>query len=161
MTVDPRLSNATEARGQARASSVDREGVIDVIKAAFADGRLTREELLERVERAHTSRTRAELAALSADLPSGAPGPLPPVASAPAAQLTGADSRQTNSLATASFVCGLIPLLPATLAAITLGTVAHRQIKQTGQRGAALATAGLALGAFWILLTLVVLFALR
>jgi ABC-type dipeptide/oligopeptide/nickel transport system permease component len=52
-------------------------------------------------------------------------------------------------------------LLPATLAAIILGIQARRQIQRTGERGAALATTGLALAALWIALTLIVLFALR
>ena len=74
-----------------------------------------------------------------------------------------ADSRRTNSLAAASLVCGLIPLLPATLAAIILGIVARRQINRTGERGAALATTGLALGGLQIVLggLQIVLLALR
>ncbi len=133
-----------------------------MIKTAFAEGRLTMDEQLERVERACTSRTCAELAALSADLPSGPPGTMPsPAAGSQAAHLGLAGSGRTSPLAVASVVCGLIPLLPATLAAIILGALARRQIKRTGERGAALATTGLVLGAAWITLTLIVLFALR
>ena len=72
-----------------------------------------------------------------------------------------ADRRRTNPLAVASLVCGLIPLLPATLAAIILGLAARRQIQHTGERGAALATTGLALGVSAIVLTLFVLLVLR
>ena len=148
--------------GKVRASDADREHAIDVLKAAFAEGRLTKDEHLARVERAYGSRTQADLAALSADLP---PGPLatlpPPGAGTAAAYLAVADRRRTNPLAVAFLVCGLIPLLPATLAAIILGLAARRQIQHTGERGAALATTGLALGVSAIVLTLFVLLVLR
>jgi len=145
-----------------RASAADRARVTDVLKAAFTEGRLTREEHEARVERAYRSRTYADLAALTADLPAGPLGTLPSQAiAAPPAYLPAAQSGRTNSLAIASLVCGLIPLLPATLAAIILGIRARRQIRRTGERGAALATTGLALAALWIVLPLIVLFVLR
>ena len=141
----------------ARASDADRERAIDVLKAAFAEGRLTREEHGERVLRVYGSRTYAELAEVSADLPAGPLGTLPqrPLGVA-AVDLPAAAPGQTNSLAIASLICGLIPILPATLAALILGVKARRQIRRTGERGTALATAGLALGAFWVLLTILV-----
>ncbi len=52
-----------------RASHADRDQVIDVLKAAFVAGRLDRDELGLRVGQALASRTCAELAALTADLP--------------------------------------------------------------------------------------------
>ncbi|HEY2288359.1 MAG TPA: DUF1707 domain-containing protein [Streptosporangiaceae bacterium] len=52
-----------------RASDDDREQAIGVLKAAFVQGRLDRDELDDRVSRAFTSRTYAELAAVTADLP--------------------------------------------------------------------------------------------
>jgi hypothetical protein len=54
-----------------RASDADREKVIGVLKAAFAQGRLTKDELDARVGHAFTSRTYADLAALTADIPPG------------------------------------------------------------------------------------------
>lgn len=48
--------------GQLRASHADRARVTDVLKAAFVEGRLTREELDARVGQASTARTYAELA---------------------------------------------------------------------------------------------------
>jgi hypothetical protein len=54
-----------------RASDDDREQAIGVLKAAFVQGRLDRDELDDRVSRAFTSRTYAELAAVTADLPAG------------------------------------------------------------------------------------------
>lgn len=161
MHVNSGPDSAAGQPGDVRASSAERERAIEVIKTAFAEGRLSMDEQLDRAERAYTCQTRAELAALSADLPAGPPGTPPSPASSPAAHRAMADSRRTNPLAVASAACGLIPLLPATLAAIILGITAHRQINRTGERGGALATTGLALSALWIVLTLIVLSALR
>ena len=162
MTV--RLGNGVAAGGyaDARASDADRERAIDVFKAAFAEGRLTREEHVTRVQGAYKSRTYGELAALSAYLPAGPLGTLPlHAAGVPTTCLPAMASRRTSPAAVAAVVCGLIPLLPATLAAIILGIAAHQRIRRTGERGTALATAGLALGALWIVLTLIVLFVLQ
>ncbi|WP_406462044.1 DUF1707 domain-containing protein [Streptomyces sp. NBC_01622] len=52
-----------------RASHADRDRVVDVLTGAAGDGRLTAEELDERVEAALSARTLGELAALTADLP--------------------------------------------------------------------------------------------
>jgi hypothetical protein len=162
MNSEPGQGMAGGDHSSARASDADRERAIDVLKAAFAEGRLTREEHSERVQRAYLSRTYAELAELSADLPAGPLGTLPPrPAGAAAGYLPAAAPRQTNSLAVASLVCGLIPILPATLAALILGIRAHQQIRRTGERGSALATAGLALGVLWVLLTVLVLLVLK
>src|ERR1700744_5364721 len=52
-----------------RASHEDRDQVAELLRVAAGDGRLSAEELDERLERALTARTYAELAALPADLP--------------------------------------------------------------------------------------------
>ena len=52
-----------------RASHADREQVIDVLKTAFVQGRLARNELDLRLGRVLTSRTYGDLSALTADLP--------------------------------------------------------------------------------------------
>lgn len=57
------------ARGRLRASDADREQVIDSLKAAFVHGRLAKGEFDVRVGRAFASRTYADLAVLTADLP--------------------------------------------------------------------------------------------
>jgi len=64
-----------------RASHEDRDRVVELLRMAAGDGRLTAEELDERLEKALTARTYGELAALSRDLPA-APG-LPVGAAAP------------------------------------------------------------------------------
>ncbi|PAZ14291.1 hypothetical protein CLM62_19730 [Streptomyces sp. SA15] len=57
-----------------RASHADRDRVVDVLRIAAGDGRLTAEELDERLEGALSARTMGELAALTVDLPSVADG---------------------------------------------------------------------------------------
>jgi hypothetical protein len=52
-----------------RASNAEREQVIDTLKAAFVDGRLTKDELGTRVGQTIAARTYAELAAVTADIP--------------------------------------------------------------------------------------------
>jgi hypothetical protein len=61
-------------RSQLRASHAEREQVIGVLKAAFVQGRLAMDEFDLRVGQALTSRTWAELAALTADIPVGLTG---------------------------------------------------------------------------------------
>jgi hypothetical protein len=61
-----------------RASHADREQVIDMLKAAFVQGRLARDEFGQRVGRALASRTCADLAVLTADIPAGLTGAQPP-----------------------------------------------------------------------------------
>jgi hypothetical protein len=57
------------SRDQLRASHEDRDRVVEVLRVAAGDGRLTAEELDERLERALLARTYGELAALTTDLP--------------------------------------------------------------------------------------------
>ena len=52
-----------------RASDADRERVAERLRTAAGEGRLTPEELEERLERAFSARTDAELEPLVADLP--------------------------------------------------------------------------------------------
>ena len=56
------------------AGSADRERTVGVLRAAFTEGRLSRDELDDRVARAYSARTYGDLWALVAVLPAG---PLP------------------------------------------------------------------------------------
>ena len=67
----PADGTAAGPGGYLRASHADRDRVIDGLKAAFVQGRLDQDEFDHRVGQALASRTYAELAALTADLPSG------------------------------------------------------------------------------------------
>jgi hypothetical protein len=62
---------AAAGRGDLRASHADRERVIGTLKAAFVQGRLAKAEFDLRVGRTLASRTYAELAVVTADLPPG------------------------------------------------------------------------------------------
>jgi hypothetical protein len=80
---DP-MGAGTPRRDHLRASDADRERVIDTLKTAFVQGRLTRDELGHRAGRALASRTYADLTAVTADIPVLASQPRPPRPAAPA-----------------------------------------------------------------------------
>jgi hypothetical protein len=65
----PSAPSAPSAPGTLRASHADRDLVVEQLRVAAGDGRLSPEELDERLELALTARTYAELATLLADLP--------------------------------------------------------------------------------------------
>jgi hypothetical protein len=60
---------ATGGRRPLLASDADREQVVDTLKAAFVQGRLTKDEFGLRVGQVFTSRTYADLNLLTADIP--------------------------------------------------------------------------------------------
>jgi hypothetical protein len=66
------------ALGRLRTSRADREQAIDVLKAAFVQGRLTKDEFDLRVGQVFASRTYADLYALTADIPDGVTSAQPP-----------------------------------------------------------------------------------
>lgn len=147
---DPAPASASVA--DVKASDADREHVIGLLREAFAEGRLTAQEHSARVGQAYSARTYAELATVSADLPANPAAMVPPQRSgSPATGLTAAADRPMNSLAVAALACSVVPGLPQ-LAAIVLGVAALRQIRRTGERGAALAAAGLAIATVGLIL---------
>jgi len=94
---DPRASSgdssdlpAVVAGAELRASHADRDQVAELLRVAAGDGRLSPEELDDRLERALTARTYTELVALTADLPA-APGALVVPAGAGAVSATPKD----------------------------------------------------------------------
>jgi len=68
------------AARQLRTSRADREQAVDVLKASFVQGRLTKDELDVRVGQVFASRTYADLDGLTADIPAGVADPRPPAA---------------------------------------------------------------------------------
>ncbi len=130
------------SNGHLRASTADRERVIEVLKTGFTEGRLTKDEYDDRVALTYAARTYADLATVTADLPGGqvvVPSWPPAPAVAP----------RTNPLAIASLACALaqpftggLTMIPA----VILGHTARSQIRRTGEGGSGLATAGLVLG---------------
>ena len=69
--------------GRLRTSRADREQAVDVLKAAFVQGRLAKDEFDLRVGQVFASRTYADLDALTADIPDGVTSAQPPAPSAP------------------------------------------------------------------------------
>jgi hypothetical protein len=90
--------------GHLRASHADREQVIDVLKAAFVQGRLAKDEFDLRVGQVLGARTYAELAAHTADIPAG-PATAQPPTPAPGRAPVGASvrTRERAIMATAMF----------------------------------------------------------
>jgi Domain of unknown function (DUF1707) len=96
-------------RGHLRAANADRERVVSALQAAFVQGRLDKDELDARVGQAFASRTYAELAALTADLPA-APALDPTAAGPVSATLSGQPARTLARAATRSVICLLITI---------------------------------------------------
>jgi Domain of unknown function (DUF1707) len=71
-----------------RASDAEREAVVERLRVAAAEGRLTLGELTERTEAAYTATTRSELVPITADLPAE------PASSATSMQPTGGADRE-------------------------------------------------------------------
>jgi len=130
------------------AANADRERAIDVLKASFAEGRLTKAEYDDRTARVYAARTYGELGALVADLPAGPlGGPVHyPNVGYPPQQMT---RPATNSMAVAALACGIGEFFTMGLTAIpaiVLGHAARRQLRRTGERGDGMALTGLILG---------------
>jgi hypothetical protein len=148
---------AANMHASLRASDTDREQLVDVLKAAFSEGRLTQDEYTTRMEQAYSAKTYGELRALAADLP----GPLPQV---PYQFTRYQQAQPTNSTAVAAMIFGLVtPLFGLTaIPAVILGHKARGQIRRTGERGSGMALTGLiigwaSIGLFVLLVTLGIL----
>ncbi|WP_338015768.1 DUF1707 and DUF4190 domain-containing protein [Kitasatospora sp. CB01950] len=139
-------------QGGMRAAHADRERTVDVLKAAYAEGRLTAAEYEQRMSSAHQAATYGQLSALVVDLPSGpmvapfgAPVPptfmpLPPPLPAP---------RPNNSLAVASAILGGLCVVTGGITAVPAvitGHMARSQIRRTKEDGDGLAILGLVFG---------------
>jgi Domain of unknown function (DUF1707) len=78
----PANSDRPPGTGEVRASDVDRERTADVLRQAAGDGRLTMEELEQRITAVYSAKTYAELEPLIRDLPAPNRAPQPPAATA-------------------------------------------------------------------------------
>jgi hypothetical protein len=151
-----------------RASSADRDRVIDLLQGAYGEGRLTKDEFDARCAQVMESKTYGELAPIAADLPGGAPVPaMSPYSAAPYSPgpfgpypLGAAyPPVPTSGMAIGSLACGVAELFTGGLSAIPaiiLGHMARGEIRRHGYRGGGMATTGLVLGylgiAFWVLI---------
>jgi len=137
------------------ASTADRDRSVRVVKESFVEGRLTAEELDQRLGKVLVSRYFEELMALTADLPVGPFGRLP------AHPVTPAFPR-LNRLAVAALVCagaGPVSLGITAIPAVALGEMARRRIRRTGERGFAAATAAVVLGCLMMLIAAIAVLA--
>ncbi|AXI78045.1 DUF1707 and DUF4190 domain-containing protein [Peterkaempfera bronchialis] len=158
-----------------RAAHTDRDRTVDVLKAAYAEGRLTPDEYGQRVEAAYRALTYGELAGLVRDLPSGPmvqptvqqvpPSFMPPQTFGPPVAFMPPPPRAvppTNSMAVASLVLSLLGFMPfgiASVPAAILGHIAKTQIRSSGEQGDGMATTGVVLGwlgiAFWLMILVI------
>jgi Domain of unknown function (DUF1707) len=74
---------AVPDRGNLRASDADRERVANIVREAAGDGRLTMEELDERLDAVYAAKTYAELEPITHDLPAAGSVPAQAPASVP------------------------------------------------------------------------------
>ncbi len=141
--------------GSTRATDADRETVRVILQDAHAQGRLDWNELDSRQTALNNAQTYDQLSALTSDLTGQMPASQPQgYQSYP----TGMATQATNSLAIASLICGIVQIfIPffAAIAAVILGHVARRQIRQTGEQGAGMAIAGMVLGYVGLALTII------
>ena len=84
MPMEPEDASSNDPK-QIRASHEDRDLVAEALRVAAGDGRLSMDELDERLEAALTARTYAELVPLLADLPDEGSGTLAALRQGPAA----------------------------------------------------------------------------
>ncbi|MER7750498.1 DUF1707 and DUF4190 domain-containing protein [Kitasatospora sp. NPDC097643] len=133
-----------------RAGHADRDRTVDVLKAAFAEGRLSAEEFEQRHEAAAAAQTYGQLATLVADLPSG-PMVTPVAYAAPPVPATflppppprPAPPARTSGLAVTAMVLGLTGL---SLPAVVVGHVAKSRVSRRDVDGDWMATLGLIFG---------------
>ena len=127
-------------RGAMRTSRAEREQVIEVLKAAFVQDRLAKDEFEVRAGQALTARTCAELAAVTADIPVE-PAVARPKAQPPTARIGRTGVRTTMIAAAAlgmilltrpdnmgAFMGGLLAAATVVVApVVTMATVLHQQ----------------------------------
>jgi uncharacterized protein DUF1707 len=101
------LAAGVGGQGSLQASHADRESVIEMLKTAFVQGRLDRDEFDLRVGRALASRTYADLAALTVDIPAPLARARPPE---PARESVSKTAVVAMACATVAFI-GLSPVM--------------------------------------------------
>ena len=120
-----------------RAADADRERAVDVLRAGFAEGRLTKDEYDGRVTAVRAARTYGELGTLTQGLPAG---PLPSLSSP-----LRTNEKAIRALKWAVFL-PFAPLMPPLMVlcpvtALCLAAEAHKEIRETGAPGGRLASA--------------------
>jgi Domain of unknown function (DUF1707) len=119
-------------QGLLRTSRADREHVVGVLQVAFVQGRLTKDEFVDRVGRALASRTYTELSPITHDLPALLIGSQLPRMRTEAA--TGHSTRSAARVVLGGFIG-----LAIAIVALVLSVLANNPL---GLLGAALAVVG-------------------
>ena len=128
------------------AAATDRERTMDVLKAAFGEGRITKEEFDLRASRTMSARTYAQLGVRGRR---PAVGPVLRRDAVPARLLPGREQPRPAGLPSGRSSAGSLEIFTlgfAAVPAVILGHLARQQIRRTGERGDGMAIAGLVLG---------------
>lgn len=162
----PAWQPAPTPQSAMRAAHTDRDRTVDVLKAAYAEGRLSAQEYSERFDAVNRAQTYGQLAQLVADLPSGpmiAPmgGAVPMMPQTFLPPPVYQPPKPTSGVAVTALVLGLlcVPTLGTLgVPAVITGHLAYSQARRTGQAGEGMALTGLVLGYLsltgWVLLLL-------
>jgi Domain of unknown function (DUF1707) len=121
--------------GQVRASDADRELAAETLRQAAGDGRLTLEELDERLEATHAARVYAELEKLTEDLPA-AQLPRPTGGSLPAQRFGGTPTSRFGIAVMSGFGRGgrwVVPRWFTGLAIMGYGAIGMRDASFAGR----------------------------
>jgi hypothetical protein len=112
------ISAGASGHSHLRASHADRDQVVGVLKAAFVQGRLTKDELDSRVSQTFAARTYGELAGVTADLPAALAD------AAPAGRAARAQTRPPMNNAAKAGICVVIAVAVAVITSIPTGGAA-------------------------------------
>jgi Domain of unknown function (DUF1707) len=131
MSAIPTSAEADEMGDQQniRASDRDRQQVVERLRRALEDGRLTMEEYVDRMEAAYRAATYGDLAPLCADLPAPSPVPAVPQTAAEPAPPLAASGR-------VGYLAGLPAVLKVLwtiwLAAVSVNVIVWALVSGTG-----------------------------
>lgn len=136
------------------AGDADRERAIETLKKCFQDGRINAQELSDRIGLALNARTFGDLYTVLQHLPVPRPVPAPVYVNPVSFQSYPSMSRAArwNGIGLTAFLLGVFGFLCGITAipAIALGAAALSVDTQREDKG--FAVAGIAVGAFWIIL---------
>jgi len=134
------MAAGTASPGRLRASHAEREQAIEVLKDAFVQGRLTKDEFDARAGQALTARTCAEVAALTVDIPAAptASRPLPEPARTTARPPANRDVRKGSRIAVIALAAllllhGAVFVIVALVIAVALMRRSRRNRRSGGQ----------------------------
>lgn len=105
-----------------RTSHAEREQVVDLLKAAYVQGRLAKDEFELRVGRVLASRTYADLDALTADIPAALLRTQAPEATRETASPPAGDSVQRKIVKAWAFATVVLPSMAVGVALLKSGT---------------------------------------